>query len=457
MTIPCFRFNIRSSIRRKKDIKTDKRSSSEGAQDPGSDSSGHRHATNVAVDRRPRGLEPHNAAQAVMPCDSYSTHTQHVGNSSVHTKGKLAPAAGSQSTVVSSSSLRYQHRLGQSSAPDPSSGKEAALRFAATTGNQEHVKLLLDQGSSDQTWAPPVESDIVHLAAEAGQDQIIQLLLDRGFQAESWRSNTINGVPIMESPIQLAAANGHEGAVRVLLDNGANVNSRHPDCPRQYPPLHLAAVAGHLGVVLLLVEQGADVSAESSSGMTALHLAAHSGRHLVASVLLRNGADPNRRCTKTGMTGRQITPSNAKTRQKGATLQISSQTEVEGLNANDGDHTSNPQDLLADKDVEEHEPWEGGTPLHFAAISGHTELVFIHAVGERSRSKHWTPSSSRRGNAAPFCYPERPHCHRGASSERWGGRQLSIMFDPAVPVCPFACRHHGPTLRHCLTFDLQGC
>ncbi|KAL2114845.1 hypothetical protein VTJ04DRAFT_10508 [Mycothermus thermophilus] len=296
-------------------------------------------------------------------------------NRVVHNKEKQAQATESQSPVVSFSNLQYQHRLGQSSAPDPSSGKEAALCFAATTGNQEHVKILLDQGSGDRRRTPPVDLDIVHLAAEAGQDQIIQLLLDTGFQAESWRSNTINGVPIMESPIQLAAANGHEGAVRVLLENGANVNSRHPDCPRQYPPLHLAAVAGHLGVVLLLVEQGADVSAESSSGMTALHLAAHSGRHLVASVLLRNGADPNRRCSKTGMTGRQITPPNTKTRQKIATLQISSQTEVEGLNANDGDHTSNSQDLLADKDVEEHEPWEGGTPLHFAAISGHTELV----------------------------------------------------------------------------------
>lgn len=80
---------------------------------------------------------------------------------------------------------------------------------------------------------------------------------------------------------------GHLEAIKTLLDAGAD-----PDgTGSRVRPLHAAASFGRLDVIRLLVEQGAMVDAVGPGGQTALHLASHEGQIEVVEQLLRLGAN----------------------------------------------------------------------------------------------------------------------------------------------------------------------
>jgi ankyrin repeat protein len=98
----------------------------------------------------------------------------------------------------------------------------------------------------------------------------------------------------------LLAARGHTEALRLLLDAGVDVNGRVDGAGRT-PLLSAADVfaseraARMLSTMALLLARGADVNLTDLAGYTALAGAARLGDRERIALLLKWGADPNRR------------------------------------------------------------------------------------------------------------------------------------------------------------------
>ena len=91
----------------------------------------------------------------------------------------------------------------------PGNYAETALHLAASQGNLELVKMLLDyqadvQAKNIQGWTP------LHLAALTGQIEAIQVLLANKAAAEA-KDN------LLRTPLHLAALTGQVEAVQILL------------------------------------------------------------------------------------------------------------------------------------------------------------------------------------------------------------------------------------------------
>lgn len=85
-------------------------------------------------------------------------------------------------------------------------------------------------------------------AASEGDTQQVRFLLEQGL-------NPNHAFPIVRtSPLMLAAAHGHLDTVRVLLDKGADVNAEDMT---GWTALHAAARNGYPEVVRLLLDRGA--------------------------------------------------------------------------------------------------------------------------------------------------------------------------------------------------------
>jgi len=93
---------------------------------------------------------------------------------------------------------------------------DTALMLAAYKGNMAAVRALLDKGAEpNQTgWTA------LHYAAASGHNDIVQLLLDRYayIDAES---------PNQTTPIMMAARGGHILTVKLLLDEGADATLKN--------------------------------------------------------------------------------------------------------------------------------------------------------------------------------------------------------------------------------------
>lgn len=125
------------------------------------------------------------------------------------------------------------------------------LDNAATRGNMEMVKLLLEYGA-DVNAANPVVG-----AAGSGNRELVELLLEHGAKVDG---------------LYIAVREGHEEIVELLLENGADVNIRAKKANGR-TPLHIAVVGinANLKIVELLISHGADVNARNNGGDAPLH------------------------------------------------------------------------------------------------------------------------------------------------------------------------------------------
>ena len=87
-----------------------------------------------------------------------------------------------------------------------------------------------------------------------------------------------------------AASGGHKEIVELLIAESADVNAKSDD---GRTPLHFAATSGHKEIVELLISKGANVNEEDVSGNTPLHYAAVGGSKEVGELLIAEGADVN--------------------------------------------------------------------------------------------------------------------------------------------------------------------
>lgn len=170
--------------------------------------------------------------------------------------------------------------------------RPAALRWAATYGHVNAVRLLLAKVSARQT-ADPDGVTALHLAARAGNNVILALLLNGGAPTEARMTRIDNSTDrSWGTPLLWAAMEGHIETIEVLLTAGAQINARNA---WNRTPLHVAARFGHVCVVRLLIDRGADKEARRDTNETPLHFAVEENHILVVTALLDRGVNINAR------------------------------------------------------------------------------------------------------------------------------------------------------------------
>jgi uncharacterized protein YraI len=112
-------------------------------------------------------------------------------------------------------------------------------------------------------------------AASSGETDIVKSLLDNGANIEV--KNDAGATPLI-----FASAKGQKDVVKLLVERGANVNAR---TITGITPLIAGASAGNQEIVKLLLERGADVSAKDQQGRTAFSMAEAAGESQVAALL----------------------------------------------------------------------------------------------------------------------------------------------------------------------------
>lgn len=190
-----------------------------------------------------------------------------------------------------------------------------ALMYAATRGNLDCVKALINAGSK-VNQADNDSLTALMYAASFNHHACIQALIAAGANASHALRLAIknNNLPVIkhllcsgidvnmpitlrnETALYRAAEKGKTNIVLALLLEQANANQARPD---GITPLMIAAQKGHIAIVdmLLRLENDHAVSinakAAGHQSVSALYLAAQNGKTNVVELLLRNGADLN--------------------------------------------------------------------------------------------------------------------------------------------------------------------
>ncbi len=194
-----------------------------------------------------------------------------------------------------------------------------ALMYATSAGQVVVVQLLLERGAKIDARDNSGATSLI-LASGAGQLPSVQLLLEKraaldvmtngGYTAlltaldrSAQQPAQVNAVarlladrgapldPASEAATQVAfraAGSGNIEVLMLLLDRGLDPEARD----RAGTPLLLAA-AGNDRLVALLVDEGASASARNAAGETVLMAAAGKGSLESVGFLLERGADPN--------------------------------------------------------------------------------------------------------------------------------------------------------------------
>jgi len=231
------------------------------------------------------------------------------------------------------------------------------VRFGNTTypleaaiGHPEVAKALIAAGADVNAHAPVMgTAGPLFSAAATGHPEVVRLLLASGARVDQ---RVIGGV----TPLCWAfGATDRSEVIALLLQAGADVNAR--DDSRRVP-LHSAAGSGNPEYVSLLLQAGADVTARDNAGCTPLHLGAASKRpDQVVKSLLDAGAEVNARTT------------DERFGQLPLAIHRAAGNEVEAPGAIRLLLAAGSEVDVADKD--------GMTPLHWAALMGHEEVVGI--------------------------------------------------------------------------------
>jgi ankyrin repeat protein len=189
--------------------------------------------------------------------------------------------------------------------------EKTALHYAAESGSDESVWLLLQKGAnpkaqdnrgqilmdyalregqaywllsfSHETWRKDLNGDTLLLwAIKQRSVATVDWLLARGYNPNATDSND-------NSPLINAISSGYQDITRMLLIGGAHLNTKNN---LGFPPLVLAARNGHYPIVKLLLDEGVDIEQTGPSvGRRALFEAAHEQHADVVRLLLSRGAD----------------------------------------------------------------------------------------------------------------------------------------------------------------------
>jgi ankyrin repeat protein len=177
--------------------------------------------------------------------------------------------------------------LGKGANPNAPAGDATLLALVTGQSKIEILKLLLAhradpnkvpyierRASNDgpkaarlpPDWPETAAYPPLWIAASSGDPEAARLLLDAGARDELGMST---------SPIEVAVIKGNPQMVELLLNRGARADAklRNTEWWNHATLLHAAAAKGKLRIVQLLVEKGADVNAKDGAGKTPLQSA----------------------------------------------------------------------------------------------------------------------------------------------------------------------------------------
>ena len=120
-------------------------------------------------------------------------------------------------------------------------------------------------------------------AAETGNDSMVRLLLEAGEDVN--QSSNDGTTPLMTACFLSTAP----AVVKILLAHRANVNATND---RATTALLLASQKGNAAIVRLLLEAGAKVNVKSASGNTPIGLATAAGHAEIAALLRTADSSP---------------------------------------------------------------------------------------------------------------------------------------------------------------------
>mmetsp|Transcript_56010 Transcript_56010/g.67235 ORF Transcript_56010/g.67235 Transcript_56010/m.67235 type:complete len:249 (+) Transcript_56010:281-1027(+) len=149
---------------------------------------------------------------------------------------------------------------------------------AASTGDTDSVKTLLDVGASVNTPDKLGFSAFMY-ACGNGHIKVTNLIID------DTDVNYGHGTTL--SPLLLATKNRHLDIIKVLLAHGADVEGTN-EIGRT--PLLLACENGSYEIAVALIENGANVNASDNRGNIGLHICASGNFHEIARLLLEHGS-----------------------------------------------------------------------------------------------------------------------------------------------------------------------
>ena len=182
-------------------------------------------------------------------------------------------------------------------------GLTTPLHEAASSGDVDKVRDLLEGGKYDVNCVDGLGYTPLHWAADRGHLGVVRVLTSE-FKADVNAHDNLG-----ETPLHMAANRGHLPVVRMLISEfKADVNA-HDNLGET--PLHMAALRGHCSMVKVLISQfKANVNAQSNNGGTALHMAANSGYLDVVKALVSEFKADVNACTVSGETALHIAAHN---------------------------------------------------------------------------------------------------------------------------------------------------
>ena len=264
-----------------------------------------------------------------------------------------------------------------------------AIYIASENGHSVIVSTLLTSGADPNMadnygWSP------LMIGSQEGHIEVVELLLKAKVDPNACLNDGATAISI-------ASGNGHSVVVSTLLTSGADPNMANSD---GWTPLMISSHNGHNEVVELLLNAQADPNASLKDGTTAFYIACQSGHSVVVSTLLISGADPNIGTVVNGWTPLLIGSGKGHTEVvklliEHGDININYQA-VAGITAlrlaSQYGHTDIVTLLLklgADSKLVDS---EGKSPLDFASINGHHDIVkllyeFRPLVGLRSVSQ----------------------------------------------------------------------
>lgn len=160
---------------------------------------------------------------------------------------------------------------------------ETPLHLAAALGNQELIKLLLEEGAAVNVQCGAEKMTPLHLAAEDGDAECVNLLIEAGANVSIKNKKH-------QTPLHLAALSQSPETIELLLKQNANPNASDVD---GRTPLHcsIVKVTRTCECVRLLLDAGAKVNKPDEFGYTPLHLAALNEFSHCVMLLINYGGD----------------------------------------------------------------------------------------------------------------------------------------------------------------------
>lgn len=198
-----------------------------------------------------------------------------------------------------------------------SSGAKSSFLWAARTGYEPLVKILLEKGVCVNFRDYVTGETALHIATDHGYEEIVEVLLgskELNINLQDFKFKTA---------LHCAVGGNSNKLVALLLNHGIDANAKNVSGDTV---LHIAArevwgydtckiilqrgvdmevknmqgktailEAADPEVLGLLCEKGADMNAQDMEGMTALHHAVSRGKKFMVEVLLKNGANTEMR------------------------------------------------------------------------------------------------------------------------------------------------------------------